>query len=47
MSMERLIKYTLIIAGLYTAMRTVIHLFFYDQLPVAFLASNFNELEMS
>ena len=45
--MERLIKYSLIIAGLYTASRTVIHLFFYDQLPVAFLASEFNQEEMS
>lgn len=45
--MERLIKYSLIIAGLYTVMRTVIHLFFYDQLPVAFLATNFNQEQMS
>lgn len=45
--MERLIKYSLIIAGLYTAARTVIHLFFYDQLPVAFLASQFNQEQMS
>ena len=45
--MERLIKYSLLIAGLYAAMRTVIHLFFYDQLPVAFLASEFNKEEMS
>ena len=45
--MERLIKYSLLIAGLYTAMRTVIHLFFYDQLPVAFLATDFNQEQMS
>ena len=45
--MERLIKYSLLIAGLYTAMRTVIHLFFYDQLPVAFLASEFNKEEFT
>ena len=47
MSMERLIRYSLLIAGLYTAMRTIINLFFYDQLPIAFLASDFNEVEMS
>tara|TARA_Y100000816_G_scaffold259676_1_gene215395 strand:+ start:2337 stop:2732 length:396 start_codon:yes stop_codon:yes gene_type:complete len=45
--MERLIRYSLLIAGLYTAMRTIINLFFYDQLPIAFLASDFNEVEMS
>ena len=47
MSMEKLIRYSLIIAGLYTAMRTIIHLIFYDQLPIAFLATDFNEVEMS
>tara|TARA_B100000925_G_scaffold167306_1_gene125876 strand:- start:974 stop:1369 length:396 start_codon:yes stop_codon:yes gene_type:complete len=45
--MERLIRYSLVIAALYTAMRTIIHLFFYDQLPVAFLASGFSQEEMS
>ena len=41
--MDRLIKYSLIIIGLHTAMRTIIALFFYDQLPIAFLAGNFNQ----
>ena len=44
--MERLIKYSLILIGLYTAMRTVIALFFYDQLPIAFLATEFNQDQM-
>ena len=44
--MERLIKYSLIIIGLHTAMRTIIALFFYDQLPIAFLAGDFNQDQM-
>ena len=44
--MDRLIKYSLIIIGLHTAMRTIIALFFYDQLPIAFLAGNFNQDQM-
>ena len=44
--MERLIKYSLILIGLYTAMRTIIALFFYDQLPIAFLATEFNQDQM-
>ena len=44
--MDRLVKYSLIIIGLYTAMRTIIALFFYDQLPIAFLAGNFNQDQM-
>ena len=46
MSMERLVKYSLILVGLYTAMRTLIALFFYDQLPIAFLATEFNQDQM-
>ena len=46
MLMERLIKYSLILVGLYTAMRTLIALFFYDQLPIAFLATEFNQDQM-
>ena len=46
MLMERLIKYSLILIGLYTAMRTLIALFFYDQLPIAFLATEFNQDQM-
>ena len=46
MLMDRLIKYSLILVGIYTAMRTVIALFFYDQLPIAFLATEFNQDQM-
>ena len=46
MLMERLVKYSLILIGLYTAMRTLIALFFYDQLPIAFLATEFNQDQM-
>ena len=44
--MDRLIKYSLIIIGLHTAMRTIIALFFYDQYPIAFLAGDFNQDQM-
>ena len=46
MLMERLVKYSLILVCLYTAMRTLIALFFYDQLPIAFLATEFNQDQM-
>ena len=46
MLMERLIKYSLILVGLYAAMRTIIALFFYDQFPIAFLATEFNQDQM-
>ena len=46
MLMERLVKYSLILVGLYTAMRTLIALFLYDQLPIAFLATEFNQDQM-
>ena len=46
MLMERLVKYSLILVGLYTTMRTLIALFFYDQLPIAFLATEFNQDQM-
>ena len=46
MLMETLVKYSLILVGLYTAMRTIIALFFYDQLPIAFLATEFNQDQM-
>ena len=46
MLMDRLVKYSLILVGLYTAMRTLIALFFYDQLPIAFLATEFNQDQM-
>ena len=44
--MEKLIKYSLILVGLYTAMRTLIALFLYDQMPIAFLATEFNQDQM-
>ena len=44
--MEKLIKYSLVLVGIYTAMRTIIALFFYDQLPIAFLATEFNQDQM-
>ena len=44
--MERLIKYSLILVGLYTTLRILIALFFYDQLPIAFLATEFNQDQM-
>ena len=44
--MGRLIKYFLITIALYLAMRTLIALFFYDQLPIAFIASEFNQDQM-
>ena len=46
MLVDRLVKYSLILVGLYTAMRTLIALFFYDQLPIAFLATEFNQDQM-
>ena len=44
--MEKLVIYSFILVGLYTAMRTLIALFFYDQLPIAFLATEFNQDQM-
>ena len=44
--MERLINYSLILVGLYTTLRIFIALFFYDQLPIAFLANEFNQDQM-
>ena len=45
-SMEKLIKYSLVLIALYTAMRTIVALFFYDQAPIAFLASEFDQDQM-
>ena len=45
--MDKLIKYSLILAGLYAAMRAIIALFFYDQFPVAFLAGGLSLEEMN
>ena len=44
--MGRLIKYFLITVVLYLGMRVLIALFFYDQLPIAFIASEFNQDQM-
>ena len=41
--MRRLIKYFLITIALYLAMRSIIALFFYDELPIAFIASEFSQ----
>ena len=45
-SMEKLIKYSLVLIALYTALRTIVALFFYDQAPIAFLASEFDQDQM-
>ena len=44
--MERLINYSLILVGLYTTLRIFVALFLYDQLPIAFLATEFNQDQM-
>ena len=46
-SMDKLIKYSLITAGLYAGMRAIIALFFYDQFPIAFLAGGLSLEEMN
>mgnify|MGYP003313391116 CR=1 FL=1 len=45
--MDKLIKYSLVIAGLNAGVSAIISLFFYDQFPIAFLAGNFNLEEMN
>jgi len=44
--MKRLIRYSLILVALYTTMRILIALFLYDQLSIAFLATEFNQDQM-
>jgi len=44
--MRRLIRYSLILVALYTTMRILIALFLYDQAPIAFLATEFNQDRM-
>ena len=44
--MKKLIRYSLILVALYTTMRILIALFLYDQLPIAFLATEFNQDQM-
>ena len=46
MLMDRLVKFSLIIIALYTAMRAIIAIFFYDQFPIAFLSGDFNQSQM-
>lgn len=44
--MEKLIKYSLALTALYTALRIIVALFFYDQAPIAFIASEFDQDQM-
>jgi hypothetical protein len=44
--MNRLIKYSLICVALWASVRIIILLFFYDQLPISFLASEFSQDQM-
>ena len=45
--MDKLIKYSLITAGLYAGIRAIIGLFFYDQFPIAFLAGSLSLEQMN
>ena len=45
--MDKLIKYSLILAGLNAGVSAIISIFFYDQFPISFLAGNFNLEEMN
>ena len=44
--MNMFARYSLILIALYMLLRTIISLFFYDQFPIAFLASEFNQDQM-
>jgi len=44
--MSKLIKYFLTLTAFYLAMRVITSLFFYDQFPIAFLASEFSQDQM-
>ena len=44
--MQRLIKYSLVLVALYISVRVIVSLFFYDQFPIAFLATEFNQDKM-
>src|SRR5210317_1445981 len=44
--MNRLIKYSLICVALWASVRIIILLFFYDQLPISLLASEFSQDQM-
>lgn len=45
--MDKLIKYSLILAGLNAGVSAITSIFFYDQFPISFLAGNFNLEEMN
>ena len=44
--MNRFAKYSLFLIALYMLFRTIINLFFYDQFPIALLASEFDQDQM-
>ena len=44
--MNKFAQYSLTLIALYFLMRIIISLFFYDQFPIAFLASEFNQDQM-
>ena len=44
--MNRFAKYSLTLIGLYLLLRAIINLFFYDQFPIALLASEFDQDQM-
>ena len=44
--MNMFARYSLILIALYMLLRTIISLFFYDQFPIAFLASEFDQDQM-
>ena len=44
--MNRFARYSLTLIALYMLLRIIISLFFYDQFPIAFLASEFNQDQM-
>ena len=45
--MDKLIKYSLILAGLNAGVSAIISLFFYDQFPISFLAGSLSLEEMN
>ena len=45
--MNMFARYSLILIALYMLLRTIISLFFYDQFPIAFLASEFDQDQMN
>ncbi len=45
--MGRTVKYFLVIIAIYLAIRTIIALFFYDQFPIPFLVTEFNQEQIN